>query len=595
MPKPSRGQVLQNALRLKSSARSWLRQADPLTSHSTRSGWMIPFSLRTHTRNLVMIGGTTVLCGLALTWVCEHLLGQRLVVQARVVNPTTLLPHKSAAFKEARLLPDQVQRIAKRLEIAETNDDGDAKLYTYQHVIVDLNDTASQKHAISLRSGDGEPGRAHPSKKAFDLIMNGNGTEGMETADVPPHAKQRGVAMNVSLAPMPAAGSKEVREIVIAPKEHQKLGDMLSAVGITDHEQARLAEALQRRDLQLGDSLELLLEEAGKGNPPHVVLARYRHGGAPHVVYGRSDDGSFRTTGSERLFARLSRDALLTAYSPEPAVDGHKLADGRHPQTSVRSRLISGGAPKDVVDDVMKLAQENGVALDGGAKSPDQIDLLFRKGDDEDPELVFVEFNTAGKHQRLYRHQPDGDEEPDYFDERGASVTKYLLHKPVANGKLGDGFAWRIHPVLKVKKHHNGVDFRAPMGSPIVAAGDGTVQLISYQKGYGKYVRIRHIGGYSTTYAHLSSAAPGLKVGQRVKQGEVIAYVGSTGYSTGPHLYYELRIGDRYVDPLSVNLQAGDRLSGDSLQGFQKQVEHVGRIVSEMELPSIDTAHDERQ
>ncbi len=169
-------------------------------------------------------------------------------------------------------------------------------------------------------------------------------------------------------------------------------------------------------------------------------------------------------------------------------------------------------------------------------------------------------------------------------------MTKYLMQKPLPNGRLNDGFGWRIHPVLHVRKHHNGVDYDAPIGSPIVAAGDGVVELISYQKGYGKYVRIRHQGGYSTTYAHLASAKKGLKVGDRVKQGDVIAYVGSTGYSTGPHLYYELKVGDQYVDPLTARLNAGEKLTGSSLNSFREEIDHVGQIVNEMKLPVMPAA-----
>jgi murein DD-endopeptidase MepM/ murein hydrolase activator NlpD len=161
-----------------------------------------------------------------------------------------------------------------------------------------------------------------------------------------------------------------------------------------------------------------------------------------------------------------------------------------------------------------------------------------------------------------------------------------LNHRPVPNGKLGDGFAWRIHPILGVKKFHNGVDFRAPMGSPIMAGGDGVVEKISWETGYGKYVRIRHDGGYETTYAHISATPSDLRVGERVTQGQVIAYVGSTGYSTGPHLYYELRVNGRYENPLTTQLPAGTNLTGKSLDNLRSQVSHVDNIMSYLDVPA---------
>jgi murein DD-endopeptidase MepM/ murein hydrolase activator NlpD len=144
------------------------------------------------------------------------------------------------------------------------------------------------------------------------------------------------------------------------------------------------------------------------------------------------------------------------------------------------------------------------------------------------------------------------------------------MKRPVADGRLGDGFGWRIHPILHDRRFHEGVDYAAPFGSPIEAAGAGVVEKIDQEWGYGKYVRIRHDFGYETTYAHLSGVPHGLKIGERVRAGQTIGYVGSTGLSTGPHLYYELRVDGRYADPLRAHLHAGRVLEGDALAAFQK-------------------------
>ena len=161
-------------------------------------------------------------------------------------------------------------------------------------------------------------------------------------------------------------------------------------------------------------------------------------------------------------------------------------------------------------------------------------------------------------------------------------MTKFLLHKPVPEGHLGDGFGWRIHPVLHVRKFHEGDDYPAPMGSAVLAGGDGIVERISWEKGYGKFVRIRHDEGYETTYAHLSGTPGSLRIGERVRQGQVIGYVGSTGYSTGPHLYYELRVRGHYVDPLHARLRAGRILSGQDFDGLQREEAYFGSIMKRM-------------
>jgi murein DD-endopeptidase MepM/ murein hydrolase activator NlpD len=147
-----------------------------------------------------------------------------------------------------------------------------------------------------------------------------------------------------------------------------------------------------------------------------------------------------------------------------------------------------------------------------------------------------------------------------------------LLRNPVFAGRLGDGFGWRIHPILHDLRFHEGVDYAAPFGSPIAAAGEGVVEEIAEQWGYGEYIRIRHDLGYETTYAHAAGFPHGLKVGDRVRQGEPIAFVGSTGLSTGPHLYYEVRINGHNVDPLRVHLPAGRILKADLLARFERDV-----------------------
>ncbi|MHC5230821.1 peptidoglycan DD-metalloendopeptidase family protein [Brucella sp. LJL56] len=537
-------------------------KSEPLSSRSLKPFRQVRFSLHTHLRFCLALIAATVMAGGGLLFTTGRLVRHGHAAQPVMVDPATLVQHH-AAQKEARLAPtasgDTASRISRRIDIAEGVADGDARLYTYQHVVLDVKGS---------------------SRAAIDETLRAEVSAPKSTSKQPEEELERGVPINVSLAkPAVGAGAK-VHEIIVAPQSRERLGALLQAAGIAVEDSKRLEEALARTELVPGDNLELLVDKSRQhtDGEQHIALARFEHGDIGKAVYGRADDGVFRATGNERLFARLSRDAMLTAYHPQNAVSKNG---------SIPSRLEQAGAPNTIVDEVKKLAIQNGVSLKG-AKTPDLIDLLFRQSAETEPELIFVEFTTDGKSRRLYRHEGNGG--AGYFNEDGSSMTKYLMQKPLPNGRLNDGFGWRIHPVLHVRKHHNGVDYDAPIGSPIVAAGDGVVELISYQKGYGKYVRIRHQGGYSTTYAHLSSAKEGLKVGEHVKQGEVIAYVGSTGYSTGPHLYYELKVGDQYVDPLTARLNAGEKLTGSSLSSFREEIDHVGQIVNEMKLPVMPPA-----
>ena len=535
----------------------------PLSQRALKPLERVRFSIHTHRRACIALASATLLAGGAMALVTGGLVRHGHASQPVMIDPTTLV-HSHAAMKEARLVPqnevDENRRIAKRIDIAEGTDDGEATLFTYQHVILDLKNEGSGQGLLDLASVRGK-------------------RRGEKTSDQPDEisalANQKGVPLNVSFAKPADTPHKKAHEIVLAPQSREKVGVLMQAADVSADDAAHLEQALGRKDLVPGDNLVLLLDQS-QGKPAHITMARFRHGNASDSVYGRTDDGVFRANDNQRLFARLSHDAMLSA-SRQPT---KRVTDG-----SVQSRLIAAGAPSEVADDVKKLAAENNVSLQKGANGVDKIDLLFRESVDADPELVFVEFTTNGQAKRLYRHEVEGN--ADYFNEDGSSMTKYLMHKPLPNGRLNDGFGWRVHPVLHVRKHHNGVDYDAPIGSPIVAAGDGTVELISSQKGYGKYVRIRHQGGYSTTYAHLSGEAKGLKVGQHVKQGEVIAYVGSTGYSTGPHLYYELKVGDHYVDPLKAQLNAGEKLTGSSMSSFRSEMDHVDKVFKQMNLAPL--------
>ena len=153
----------------------------------------------------------------------------------------------------------------------------------------------------------------------------------------------------------------------------------------------------------------------------------------------------------------------------------------------------------------------------------------------------------------------------DYYDRNGKSVKKTLMRTPIDGARLSSRYGKRRHPILGYSKMHKGVDFAAPKGVPIMAAGDGVIEYIGRNGAYGKYIRIRHNSVYKTAYAHLSRFRKGLRKRHRVKQGSTIGYVGSTGRSTGPHLHYEVIKHGRQTNPMSVRLPAGDKLKGDEL------------------------------
>ena len=163
----------------------------------------------------------------------------------------------------------------------------------------------------------------------------------------------------------------------------------------------------------------------------------------------------------------------------------------------------------------------------------------------------------------------------DYFNRQGKNVKKSILKTPLDGARISSSFGMRKHPILGFNKMHKGLDFAAPIGTPVYAGGNGIIEMVGVNGGYGKYIRIRHNNEYKTAYAHLSSYKKGISKGVRVNQGDVIGYVGSTGRSTGPHLHYEIIYQNKQINPLKLKLPSGKVLKGDELERFQKKYKMI--------------------
>jgi murein DD-endopeptidase MepM/ murein hydrolase activator NlpD len=204
---------------------------------------------------------------------------------------------------------------------------------------------------------------------------------------------------------------------------------------------------------------------------------------------------------------------------------------------------------------------------------------LVRHGD-----LLYAGLDLSGAEIQLYRYE-DAQGTSDFFNAKGESVKKALLRTPVDGAKITSGFGMRNHPILGYSKMHKGIDFGVPPGTPIQAAGDGTVEMAGPNGAYGNYVRLRHGNGFATAYAHMSRIAQGVHTGRRVMQGQVIGFVGSTGRSTGPHLHYEVLQGNSHVNPMSIKVPTGVKLTGKDLDRFQ-----VHKRQSDLLMASIPSA-----
>lgn len=242
------------------------------------------------------------------------------------------------------------------------------------------------------------------------------------------------------------------------------------------------------------------------------------------------------------------------------------------------------GVPEDTILQILRIhAYETDFRR--RVRQGDAIDFFFDVKEDAGPdsapgELLFTSILSGGEAQRFWRFRtPDGV--VDYYDEYGNNSKKFLMRRPVRaeSVRLTSGFGMRMHPVVNVARMHTGIDWAAPPGTPILAAGNGIVEEAHRKGGYGNYIRIRHANGYQTAYGHMSRYAPGMKEGLKVKQGQIIGYVGSTGLVSGPHLHYEVLVNSRFVNPLNIQVPRERQLAGRQLAEFQKERARIDELM----------------
>ena len=245
-------------------------------------------------------------------------------------------------------------------------------------------------------------------------------------------------------------------------------------------------------------------------------------------------------------------------------------------ENSIYGSMGKAGVPDGIINDMIK-AYSWTVDFQRDIWGDEGVEVLYETKETDDGEyvrshrLLYANLKLRNKEMPIYLFEKDKGF-PNYFEPNGLSIRRTLMKTPIDGARLSSGYGMRKHPVLGYSKMHAGIDFAAPTGTPIFAAGDGVVQRANRFSSYGNYIKIRHNATYSTAYAHLSRFAKGISAGTRVKQGQVIGYVGSTGRSTGPHLHYEIHKNGKQVNPLSVDLPLGEQLTGTNLANFKKIV-----------------------
>ena len=250
---------------------------------------------------------------------------------------------------------------------------------------------------------------------------------------------------------------------------------------------------------------------------------------------------------------------------------------------------LYGSASKVGVDPeiIIEFARIFGFEIDfqRDIRANDEFKIFYERYEDDDGEthkngnILFAYMKNNGREITLYRYT-DAKKISGYYTADGKSIEKALMKTPINGARLSSVFGFRKHPILGYNKLHQGTDFAAPRGTPVMASGSGTVERASWFGAYGKYVSIRHNSTYKTAYAHLSGFGKGIKAGTKVQQGRIIGYVGSTGRSTGPHLHYEVLVNNKRVNSQRLNLPSGRSLSKQEMQDFNNQIKKIKELAA---------------
>jgi len=346
-----------------------------------------------------------------------------------------------------------------------------------------------------------------------------------------------------------------------------------------------IEEALGAKQLAAGDVLRIGIIQ--KGEEAQIVRATIYSANRHVLTMAVNDSGRF-VPGTEPP----KLDAVASAFDDTGAptvTSGHDLPrvyDG------IYRAALSYGMNSEMIALIIKLLASN-VDFQAQLKPTDSLEAFFSVADDsgqatEESELLYVNAKFGDAETRFYRFQDPDDHSIDYFDKDGKSIRQFLLRNPVPNGHFRSGFGMRRHPILGFSRMHTGVDWAAPRGTPIIAAGNGIVEKAGWDSGgYGNQTLIRHANGYVSSYNHQSAIAKSVKPGAKVVQGQVIGWVGTTGLSTGPHLHYELIVNDNKVDPLRIRLPGGKSLSGEALAKFEKERQRIDELLGKDDVSEV--------
>ena len=390
----------------------------------------------------------------------------------------------------------------------------------------------------------------------------------------PPGPDDPNVLNVVKRAPESVAAAAAPDRTVIA-KPGDTITSILLELGAVRDDARLVASAFTRggREITLreGQRIRVLFSQgsAGRLQPVRVILVGER--GQPEAAVAQTDEGRYVAVEDPAEAVNVTEE-----QEEDDEGSGLRLYAALY-ETALRQEI-----PRPIIDELIRLFG-NDVDFSRRVASTDLFEVLYASDDEGEAgraDILYASLTAGGETRRYYRFHSTADGIVDYYDEQGKSARKFLIRKPIAGGHMRSGFGMRRHPVMGYFKMHSGVDWSDRIGTPIVAAGNGVIGKAAWSSGYGRRIEIEHPNGYTSTYSHLSGFARGITEGARVRQGQVIGYLGNSGLSTGPHLHYEVMVNGRFVDPMRVRVPRGRELAGPMLNAFRAERERIDNLMT---------------
>jgi len=358
------------------------------------------------------------------------------------------------------------------------------------------------------------------------------------------------------------------QEINYEIKNNDTVEKILKNFKVKDKDIKNISSQLKKKKLTYiysGRKLSLVIKKLEDGSNTVVNL-----------VYPINNTSSIEIRKAQKNF--LIKENILQLYKKEVVV-----------KNVIRNNLYSSAMDSGVEPNIIiEFARIFGFEVDfqRDIRKGDWFEILYEKFEDDNNKvrdtgkIIYASMYVNGEELNLYNFRYKNEE--DYYDIKGKSITKSLMKTPINGARLSSSFGMRKHPILGYNKMHRGTDFAAPSGTPIMASGSGTITRARWCGGGGNCVKIKHNSTYETIYAHMKAFAKGIKEGRKVKQGQIIGYVGSTGLSTGPHLHYEVVVNGKKVNSQKLKLPSGKTLKGEERKDFELKRIKIDLKLSEL-------------